>query len=225
MTPESNQRDPHFGQRASELLAELKQLIPQVEQCAGRVDEINALAEHRRQLEESAWRGVSQESVELQKRAWALDKEIRRACQPLEETSRAVCQFVQRVTDALKSLPAHDALRQEIEPLRVYRDAVLFARVSLSKAAPDWRRIEDLLRGVRPVRGKRGRPSPIPDERKERALAAKRAGASNKQVAQILYDVKTPTSAQKRGASAILRHYERSKAARSQSPELLRTAQ
>ena len=225
MTQESNERvwDPHFRERVSELLAELERLIPQVEQCAGPVDEINDLAEERRRLEEKALSEVSEETVELQKRAQQLGEEIASKYQPVNETSCAVCAFIRRLDEALELLPAEDPLRQQIARLGVYRDAVLFKRVSLTKATPDLRRIQELLGGVPPVRRKRGRPSRIPDERKEQALAAKRAGASNREVARILYGVKHPSPSQIRAVPAILHNYERRKAARAQSPESLRT--
>jgi hypothetical protein len=54
----------------------------------------------------------------------------------------------------------------------------------------------------RPQR-KRGRPTEIPDERKQRALAAR----GGKARAQILYATKYPTPQQVKNVSSILKHY------------------
>lgn len=62
-----------------------------------------------------------------------------------------------------------------------------------------------------PAKRKRGRPAKFPVEAKERALEAKREGASGKQVAATLYDTPRPTLSQIRSVHAILKNYERSK--------------
>jgi hypothetical protein len=57
----------------------------------------------------------------------------------------------------------------------------------------------------------RGRPQEIPDERKERALVAKKEGATSKQLAAILYDTKRPSTRQRSDVSNILKHYQSTK--------------
>jgi hypothetical protein len=52
---------------------------------------------------------------------------------------------------------------------------------------------------------KRGRPTKIPDERKQRALAVQ----GGKARAQILYAIKYPTAQQVKNVSSILKHYRR----------------
>jgi hypothetical protein len=55
---------------------------------------------------------------------------------------------------------------------------------------------------------KRGRPTEIPDERKQRALAVR----GGKARAQILYATKYPTPQQVKNVSSILKHYRRKSA-------------
>jgi hypothetical protein len=60
-----------------------------------------------------------------------------------------------------------------------------------------------------PEKRKRGRPQKIPDERKKAAADLKASGASNDEAAAAIYNVRYPTSQQKKNVSAILKHYER----------------
>jgi hypothetical protein len=61
-----------------------------------------------------------------------------------------------------------------------------------------------------PLPRKRGRPSPIPFERKVLALEAKQAGRSNKEVAQILHGTSYPSDQQVKNVYSILRYFQRS---------------
>jgi hypothetical protein len=62
-----------------------------------------------------------------------------------------------------------------------------------------------------PLKNKRGRPTSIPAEAKDRALAAQRQGAKAKEVAQMAYNTPHPTRRQMSDVGNILANYERSK--------------
>jgi hypothetical protein len=57
---------------------------------------------------------------------------------------------------------------------------------------------------------KRGRPTSISVEAKQKALAARRLGAHGKEIAQLLYEVRRPTTRQVKDVSKVLKHYEQS---------------
>jgi hypothetical protein len=59
-------------------------------------------------------------------------------------------------------------------------------------------------------RRKPGRPIKIPIEAKERALAAKSSGATQREVAAWLYQTRNPTPQQKKNVGNVLGNYERS---------------
>ncbi len=61
----------------------------------------------------------------------------------------------------------------------------------------------------RPEARRRGRPQEIPDERKKVAADLKASGASNDRAAAAIYNVKYPTTQQKKNVPAILKNYER----------------
>ena len=54
-----------------------------------------------------------------------------------------------------------------------------------------------------------GRPTTISIEQKRLALAAKKEGKTNKECAQILYDIRCPTQQQVKNVTSILRHFKK----------------
>ena len=54
-----------------------------------------------------------------------------------------------------------------------------------------------------------GRPTTISIEQKRLALAAKKEGKTNKECAQILYDIRYPTQQQVKNVTSILRHFKK----------------
>jgi hypothetical protein len=78
------------------------------------------------------------------------------------------------------------------------------ARASVTKAADG----DETNRGApEAVKGKRGRPQTIPDERKDLAAALKAAGGTNRKAAAIIYDTKYPTDQQVKNVTSTLRNH------------------
>jgi hypothetical protein len=67
--------------------------------------------------------------------------------------------------------------------------------------------VVDPLPVLSPIIRKRGRPQTIPDERKQKAIAVKENGGSNKAAAVELYGVRRPSIQQVKNVPTILRHF------------------
>jgi hypothetical protein len=121
--------------------------------------------------------------------------------------------FTQKVLSAFDNvaavLPRHEveALKIEIDPGKIESTCRAVERAAQRIEEFRWaldKGVDPLVAAPKPR--KRGRPSKIPDERKQRALAAK----GNKERAMILYGTTYPTPQQVKNVYSILKNYQKS---------------
>jgi hypothetical protein len=126
-----------------------------------------------------------------------------------------------RLTEQIAGLHDDRTLRQiskvvaDMEAFSVEFSGLLPARIS----NPSRGGLLELVKEVRKIaqrngpreaqKRKRGRPTEIPEERKEKALAMKEAGEVNRAIAAVIYDCKRPTLRQCTNVPSILNAYKK----------------